>query len=67
MWIIVMLAVLIVAYITIINGYPAQDDDEPKFTLREIMQVMMNKRCPHSNIISNATATQSLSHLNKKA
>jgi hypothetical protein len=44
MWIIVMLAVLIVAYITIINGYPAQDDDEPKFTLREIMQVMMNKR-----------------------
>jgi hypothetical protein len=56
----VVLAVLLVAHIVMLNGYPAPDDDEPEYTLQERKQVMMNKRCPHSNIISNAPATQSL-------
>jgi hypothetical protein len=59
-FIMVVIAVLLVAHIAMLTGYPAPDDDEPKFTLRELMQVMMNKRCPNSNIISNAAATQIL-------
>jgi hypothetical protein len=59
-FIMAVIAVLLVAHIVMLSGYQAPDDDEPEFTLRELMQVMMNKRCPHSNIISNAAATQSL-------
>jgi hypothetical protein len=41
---IVMMAVLLVATITALNAFPSQPDDEPSFTLREVMEAMMNKR-----------------------
>jgi hypothetical protein len=41
---IVMMAVLLVATITALNAFPSQPDDEPRFTLREVMEAMTNKR-----------------------
>jgi hypothetical protein len=55
---IVMMAVLLVATITALNAFPSQPDDEPSFTLREVMEAMINKRCAHSNIISTVAPTK---------
>jgi hypothetical protein len=41
---IVMMAVLLVASITMLNAFPSQPDDEPSFTLREVMEPIMSKR-----------------------
>jgi hypothetical protein len=54
---IMVIAMLFVAHLTLVTGFPSQNDDEPRFTLREVMEAMMNKRSTHSNLISNAGAT----------
>jgi hypothetical protein len=59
-FIIVAIVVLLVAQMMMAVAYEPTADDEPQFTLRELVQLMMQKRCTHSNIISNAAATQSL-------
>jgi hypothetical protein len=41
---IMVIAMLFVAHLTLVTGFPSQNDDEPRFTLREVMEAMMNKR-----------------------
>jgi hypothetical protein len=44
LWTMVMIAVLLVAHIAMLSAFPTQPDDEPQFTLREVMEAMMNER-----------------------
>jgi hypothetical protein len=66
LFILVAIAMLFLAYITIVTGFPSREDDDQQFTLRELAQAMMAKRSTHSNIISTAAATKKLYRLNKK-
>jgi hypothetical protein len=59
-FIIVAIVVLLVAQMMMALPYEPIADNEAQFTLRELVQLMMQKRCTHSNIISNAAALQSL-------
>jgi hypothetical protein len=49
--IIMVVAVLIVAHITMITGYQQHEDDEPRFRLRELMEALMDKRYAHIQIL----------------
>jgi hypothetical protein len=42
--IIIVITILFVAQITIVSGYQYQEDNEPRFRLRQLMEAMMDKR-----------------------
>jgi hypothetical protein len=64
--IIMVIAIFFVVSITFVTAFPSENDDQPTFTLRELMDVLNDKRCTHSDVIYNAAATQSMYRLNKK-